>query len=119
MALNPVDVIKQLEKMDLKITPEIRQQLIDHLSHPEIKDKIAKRSVDWKVPQENVAMTSAVIFLSTNKLIEDDIAAMLHNRLSENMRKIHKAGGITPKLSRSLAALLKMQRMRGALRRIK
>jgi len=117
MSVNAKDVIKQLGFMGVsfdKLGPQAKANLIQHLSNPETKAKISKRAKDWQVPPHDAAMTSAVLFLSKNNLIEDDIAAMLHNRLSENMKKVHEAGRLPSKLGRSLTALLRMQKMREA-----
>lgn len=117
---SPTNVINQLGLMGVlfnKMDPQIRDQLFQHLSDPKTKAKIARRAKDWSVPEHDAAMTSAVLFLHKNNAIEDDVAAMLHMRLSKHMESVHKAGGVKGKLSRSLAALRRLQRMRGGGRR--
>ena len=93
MAFDAKKVIFQLERNNVKIDPSLKAELIQHLLHPEMRQKIAQGAKQWQFPEHNVALTSAIEFLGTKGIIDPAFKTALHRLNSVEMEKIHKAGG--------------------------
>ena len=113
MAFNAQDVIMRLERMGVKFNnnPQIKAQLMQHLTHPETKAQIAQNAKTWKSSEPIAIMASAVIFLSKQNAISDIHAIMLHEELGRDLRKEHTIGGrVKGMVTRAAVALKNAQK---------
>ena len=108
MAFKAQDVINQLKRNGVKIDSSTEKELLQHLSNPELVQKIKQGAKQWQFPEHNVALTSAITFLG-NKGFDPALMHSLHTINSHEMEKIHNAGTIRGRAATALKAAAKRE----------